>query len=115
MFVKIEDFVKSNKLEQVERLAGRIPNFEEYMHIRYGVTGVRMFTLLLEYVHLNFPRHPVSILSVICKLTDVIRITQQTVLPAWVIDSPEMEEIIKECNFMIIVYVPGSHLIKTWR
>lgn len=51
MFAKIEDFVKSNKLEQTERLAGRIPNSKEYMRIRYGVTGVRMFTLLLEYVY----------------------------------------------------------------
>lgn len=50
MFFKIENFVENNKLEQVERLAGRIPNYEEYMHIRYGVTGVRMFTLLLEYI-----------------------------------------------------------------
>ncbi|KAK7735561.1 hypothetical protein SLS53_007474 [Cytospora paraplurivora] len=78
MFSKIENFVAHNKLEQAERLAGRIPDYDEYMRIRYGVTGVRMFTLLLE-------------------------ITQQTVLPACVMDSPEMEEIIKECNFIIIV------------
>lgn len=50
MFSNIENFVAHNKLEQAERLAGRIPNYDEYMHIRYGVTGVRMFTLLLEYV-----------------------------------------------------------------
>lgn len=50
MLCKIEDFVAHNKLEQAERLAGRIPNYDEYMRIRYGVTGVRMFTLLLEYV-----------------------------------------------------------------
>lgn len=50
MFSKIEDFVAHNKLEQAERLAGRIPNYDDYMRIRYGVTGVRMFTLLLEYV-----------------------------------------------------------------
>lgn len=51
MFTNIEDFVKANTLEQAERLAGRIPNVEDYMRIRYGVTGVRMFTLLLEYVY----------------------------------------------------------------
>lgn len=33
------------------------------------------------------------------------RITQKTKLPAWVMDSPEMEEIVEECNFIIIVYV----------
>lgn len=33
------------------------------------------------------------------------RITQKTKLPAWVMDSSEMEEIIEECNFIIIVYV----------
>lgn len=49
MFSKIEHFVAHTRLEQAERLAGRIPNYDEYMHIRYGVTGVRMFTLLLEY------------------------------------------------------------------
>lgn len=49
MFSKIEHFVAHNKLEQAERLAGRIPNYDEYMNIRYGVTGVGMFTLLLEY------------------------------------------------------------------
>lgn len=32
------------------------------------------------------------------------RITQKTKLPAWVMDSPEMEEIVQECNFIIIVY-----------
>lgn len=48
MFCNIENFVQHNKLEQAERLAGRVPTFEKYMHIRYGVTGVRMFTLLLE-------------------------------------------------------------------
>lgn len=78
MFSNIENFVQHNRLEQAERLAGRIPNYDEYMHIRYGVTGVRMFTLLLE-------------------------VTQQTVLPAWVMDSSEMQEIIKESNFIIIV------------
>lgn len=78
MYFKIEHFVAHNRLEQVERLAGRIPNYDEYMNIRYGVTGVRMFTLLLE-------------------------ITQKTKLPAWVMDSSEMEEIIEECNFIIIV------------
>lgn len=49
MYSKIEHFVAHNRLEQAERLAGRIPNYDEYMNIRYGVTGVRMFTLLLEY------------------------------------------------------------------
>ena len=49
MYSKIEHFVAHNRLEQAERLAGRIPNYDEYMDIRYGVTGVRMFTLLLEY------------------------------------------------------------------
>lgn len=48
MYAKIENFVEHNELEQAERLAGRIPNYEEYMRIRYGVTGVRMFSLLLE-------------------------------------------------------------------
>lgn len=48
MFSKIQQFVDHNKLEQAERLAGRIPSYEQYMHIRYGVTGVRMFSLLLE-------------------------------------------------------------------
>lgn len=48
MYSKIEDFVDHSRLEQAERLAGRIPNYEEYMRVRYGVTGVRMFTLLLE-------------------------------------------------------------------
>lgn len=48
MFSKIENFVAHNKLEQAERLAGRIPSCDEYMRIRYGVTGVRMFALLLE-------------------------------------------------------------------
>lgn len=48
MFSKIKDFVEHNELEQAERLAGRIPNCEEYLNIRYGVTGVRMFSLLLE-------------------------------------------------------------------
>lgn len=33
------------------------------------------------------------------------RITQQTKLPAWVMDSSEMEQIVEECNFIIIVYV----------
>lgn len=51
MFSKIEDFVEHNRLEQTERLAGRIPSYEEYMRIRYGVTGVRMFSLLLEYIY----------------------------------------------------------------
>ncbi|KAL1845552.1 hypothetical protein Daus18300_014502, partial [Diaporthe australafricana] len=78
MFSKIEHFVAHNKLEQAERLAGRIPNYDEYMNIRYGVTGVRMFTLLLE-------------------------ITQKTTLPTWVMESSEMNEIVKECNFIIIV------------
>lgn len=49
MYSKIEHFVAHNRLEQAERLAGRIPSYDEYMSIRYGVTGVRMFTLLLEY------------------------------------------------------------------
>ncbi|ROV93155.1 hypothetical protein VMCG_08735 [Cytospora schulzeri] len=88
MYSKIENFVEHNKLEQAERLAGRIPSHEEYMHIRYGVTGVRMFALLLE-------------------------ITEQTALPAWVMDSPEMEGIIQESNFMIIVYVPSKLIIAT--
>lgn len=48
MYSKIENFVEHNELEQAERLTGRIPNYEEYMRIRYGVTGVRMFSLLLE-------------------------------------------------------------------
>ncbi|KAG8160934.1 hypothetical protein KVR01_009198 [Diaporthe batatas] len=78
MYSKIEHFVAHNRLEQVERLAGRVPTYDEYMNIRYGVTGVRMFTLLLE-------------------------VTQQTKLPAWIMDSSEMEEIVKECNFIIIV------------
>ncbi|KAG6355737.1 hypothetical protein INS49_003702 [Diaporthe citri] len=78
MYSKIEHFVAHNRLEQAERLAGRIPSYDEYMNIRYGVTGVRMFTLLLE-------------------------ITQKTKLPAWVMDSSEMEEIVEECNFIIIV------------
>lgn len=50
MYSKIEHFVSHTRLEQSERLAGRVPNYDEYMNIRYGVTGVRMFTLLLEYV-----------------------------------------------------------------
>lgn len=50
MYSKIEHFVAHTRLEQIERLAGRVPNYDEYMNIRYGVTGVRMFTLLLEYV-----------------------------------------------------------------
>lgn len=33
------------------------------------------------------------------------RITQKTTLPAWVMDSSEMDEIVEECNFIIIVYV----------
>lgn len=41
------------------------------------------------------------------------RVTQQTALPGWVMDSPEMEEIIKECNLIIIVYVP-SHVLTEW-
>lgn len=48
MFGKIENFVQHNKLEQAERLAGHVPDYEQYMRIRYGVTGVRMFSLLLE-------------------------------------------------------------------
>lgn len=48
MYSKIENFVHHNELEQAERLAGRIPDYDEYMRIRYGVTGVRMFSLLLE-------------------------------------------------------------------
>lgn len=56
MFSKIENFVEHNRLEQAERLAGRIPDYEQYMHIRYGVTGVRMFSLLLEYVYPPSPR-----------------------------------------------------------
>lgn len=48
MFSKIRDFVQHNEIEQAERLGGRIPNMNEYMGIRYGVTGVRMFSLLLE-------------------------------------------------------------------
>lgn len=51
MFSKIENFVEHNRLEQAERLAGHIPDYDQYMYIRYGVTGVRMFSLLLEYVH----------------------------------------------------------------
>lgn len=59
MYFKIEHFVAHNRLEQVERLAGRIPNYDEYMNIRYGVTGVRMFTLLLEYARRSYFRgHP---------------------------------------------------------
>jgi hypothetical protein len=50
MYSKIKDFVAQNALEQAERLAGRVPDYDGYMKIRYGVTGVRMFTLLLEYV-----------------------------------------------------------------
>lgn len=46
----IEQFVKHNKMEQAERLAGRMPTYEQYMRVRYGVTGVRMFSLLLELV-----------------------------------------------------------------
>ncbi|PSR92153.1 isoprenoid synthase domain-containing protein [Coniella lustricola] len=78
MFNKIEDFVEHNTLEQAERLAGRIPTYEGYMTIRFGVTGVRMFALLLE-------------------------MTNQTKLPSWVMDSREMEIVIHECNFIIIV------------
>lgn len=48
MFAKIADFVRSNQLEQAERLAGNVPSYEQYMKIRYGVTGVGMFSLLLE-------------------------------------------------------------------
>lgn len=48
MFSKIQDFVEHNRMEQAERLSGRLPNYEQYMHIRFGVTGVRMFSLLLE-------------------------------------------------------------------
>ncbi|KAJ4385802.1 hypothetical protein N0V93_010233 [Gnomoniopsis smithogilvyi] len=48
MYAKIENFVHHNEAEQAERLAGRIPTYDEYMRIRYGVTGVRMFSLLLE-------------------------------------------------------------------
>lgn len=48
MFSKIANFVEHNGLEQGERLAGRLPNYEQYLNIRYGVTGVRMFSLLLE-------------------------------------------------------------------
>lgn len=36
------------------------------------------------------------------------RITNQLKLPSSVMDSPEMESIIKECNFIIIVYVQSS-------
>ncbi|POS74314.1 hypothetical protein DHEL01_v207289 [Diaporthe helianthi] len=78
MYTKLEHFVEHNGLEQAERLAGRVPTYDEYMKIRYAVTGVRMFTLLLE-------------------------VTQQTKLPAWIMDSAEMEEIVKESNFIIIV------------
>lgn len=55
MFSKIEHFVAHTRLEQSERLAGRVPNYDQYMNIRYGVTGVRMFTLLLEYVPQVYP------------------------------------------------------------
>lgn len=48
MFSKIENFIENNRLEQAERLAGRLPSYEQYLKIRYGVTGVRMFSLLLE-------------------------------------------------------------------
>lgn len=50
MFSKIQNFVEHNRLEQAERLAGNVPDYDQYMYIRYGVTGVRMFSLLLEYV-----------------------------------------------------------------
>lgn len=53
MFSKIQNFVEHNDLEQAERVAGRIPDYDSYMHIRYGVTGVRMFSLLLEYVNIS--------------------------------------------------------------
>lgn len=36
------------------------------------------------------------------------RITQKTTLPTWVMESSEMNEIVKECNFIIIVYVSAS-------
>ncbi|KAF3766767.1 terpenoid synthase, partial [Cryphonectria parasitica EP155] len=78
MFSRIQDFVQYNMVEQAERLAGRIPNYEQYMQIRFGVTGVRMFSLLLE-------------------------ITNRTALPAEIMDSLEMEAIVRECNFIIIV------------
>lgn len=48
MYAKIKDFVEHCELEQAERLAGRIPNYEQYVSLRYMVTGVRMFALLLE-------------------------------------------------------------------
>lgn len=50
MFTKIKQFVDHNEMEQAERLAGHLPDYEQYMHVRYGVTGVRMFSLLLELV-----------------------------------------------------------------
>ncbi|CAN8101905.1 unnamed protein product [Discula destructiva] len=78
MFSKIKDFVEHNEVEQAERLANRVPNYEEYLDIRYGVTGVRMFSLLLE-------------------------VANQSTLPSWIMDSFEMDEIIKECNFIIII------------
>lgn len=55
MLSKIQNFVEHNRMEQAERVAGRIPNYDQYMYIRYGVTGVRMFSLLLEYVRSFFP------------------------------------------------------------
>lgn len=54
MFTKIEQFVQHNEMEQAERLNGQMPNYEHYLHVRFGVTGVRMFSLLLEYVHIRF-------------------------------------------------------------
>lgn len=51
MFTKIKQFVDHNKMEQAERLAGHLPDYDQYMRVRYGVTGVRMFSLLLELVN----------------------------------------------------------------
>lgn len=48
LFSMIAQFFQHSELEQAERIAGRIPSYEDYLTIRYGVTGVHMFSLLLE-------------------------------------------------------------------
>ena len=45
---KVKFFFHHSELEQAERLAGHIPDFDHYMEIRLGTTASRIFSCLLE-------------------------------------------------------------------
>ncbi|KAJ9150785.1 Germacrene A synthase [Pleurostoma richardsiae] len=77
-FDEVKLFFKHSEMEQAERLAGHVPDYNHYMGMRHGVTAVRIFVLLLEVVH---------------------RIN----LPKWIMDSAELNAVVTECNHCIII------------